>query len=186
MLAVRNGWVGRTLAAMLIASMLATLVVPRARTPAGSQVGNYERWIRAQLRISPDDFVEMAITSAVSERVDSFQKFVAAFLQVYEDAAPERAISLVFTDRELSTDALISYLERRYNRVVYDAVFPRIYVATASHHAGAAGKTGGSVGRSGSRPATPAIQAIVGGARQIAKSAVVPFRALSSARPLGP
>lgn len=183
MLWLQEKWVGRVLAAVLIASMLPTLVVPRAQT-GGPHFGTYERWIRAQLRIS-DGAVEKAIAVAVAEGADTVQEFVVAFLKTYEDAAPGRAIALVFTERELSTDALISYLQSRYTRVVDDAVLPRIFLTTAATQTvtnGHAGTSSGilSVARTAlfaqSIASTPRLGAFI----------IIPLRVLSSAHPLGP
>jgi hypothetical protein len=186
MLWLQKGWIGRVLAAVLIASMLPTLVVPRARTTGGPQFGTYERWFRAQLRISGDVAVEEAIAAAVAEGTDSVREFVAVFLRSYEDAVPGRAIAQVFTERELSTDALISYLQSRYTRVVDDAVFPRSFLTTAVNQTVANGQSGASSGVIAGDRASSLIRDIAAGNAHIGALIIIPFRVLSSARSLGP
>lgn len=181
---VRNGWIGRVLAAMLVASMLPTLVVPPARAAGGSQFGSYERWIRAQIRVS-SDVVEKAIAEAVAERTNSLQDFVAAFLESYEAAAPERSIAHVFTDRELSNEALMSYLQRRYTGIVDDAVLSRVYLAKAAHVASSGAQAAGTTGAFTKVGVTPILSA--GPAlSQHFEHIIISIRKRSSARPLGP
>lgn len=181
---VRNGWIGRVLAAMLVASMLPTLVVPPTRAAGGSQFGSYEGWIRAQIRVS-SDVVEKAIAEAVAERTDSLQDFVAAFLESYEAAAPERSIAHVFTDRELSNEALISYLQQRYTGTVDDAVLSRVYLSKVTHVASSGAHAAGTSGAFTEAGVTPIIS---GGPvhPQQDEFIVIPIRKRSSARPLGP
>lgn len=183
MLWVRNGWMGRVLAAMLIASMLPMLFIPPARAASGSQFGSYERWLRAQIRVS-SDAVENAIADAVADRSDSLQDFVAAFVESYEAAAPDRSIAFVFTERELSNEALISFLQRRYTRVVDDAVLSRVYLTTATSQM----TTGQSVGSAGVLSMKEDLHSLSAGlaSSPSAGLVVVPFRERSSARPLGP
>lgn len=186
MLWLQKGWIGRVLATVLIASMLPTLVVPRARTTGGPHFGTYERWIRAQLRISGDGAVEEAIAAAVAEGADSVREFVAVFLKSYEDAAPGRAIAQVFTERELSTDALISYLQSRYTRVVDDGVFPRSFLATAVNQTVANGQSGASSGIIAAERASSLTRDTAARIAHAGAVIIIPLRVLSSARSLGP
>lgn len=186
MLWLQKGWIGRVLAAVLIASMLPTLVVPRARTTGGSHFGTYERWFRAQLRVSGDVAVEEAIAAAVAEGTDSVREFVAVFLKSYQDAAPGRAIAQVFTERDLSTDALISYLQSRYTRVVDDAVFPRSFLTTAVNQTVANAQSGASAGVVAGDRVSSLIRDISARNTLVGALIIIPLRVLSSARSLGP
>lgn len=184
MIWVRHNWASRILAVVLIVSMLPALVVPASRAASGMQFGSYERWIRAQLRIPVDEHVEEAISRAVASRAHSFEAFVATFLEAYEQTAPERPIAQVFTDRDLSDDALISYLQRRYTQVVDDGVLTRTFLAKAAAQSSSTIKAGKAA------HAVPLPSTRVGFEGAMLQNPddliVIPFRVLSSARSLGP
>ena len=184
MIWVRKKWTSRVLAAVLILSILPTLMVPSNRASGSAQFGSYEGWLRAQLRIPADEAVERAIVDAVEAGADSFDAFIAIFLEAYATAAPGESISQVFTDRDLSNDALISYLQRRYSQVVDAGILPRVYLTSFVQNPviGESGPSDAAVGAgaaalSGFGAALPAL---------IESTIFISLRTLSSARALGP
>ncbi len=182
---VRHRWASRVLGAVLILSLLPTLFIPQAPAAKGAQFGTYERWIRAQLRVPVDDAVAGAIAGAVEARAASLQEFVTAFLASYQEAAPGRSIAQAFTERDLSNDALLTYLQRRYTQVVDDGVLPRLYLSKATPQSFTNGGAPSNVGI-----VAEAILSLI--ARNTLASpsndkfVVVSLRVLSSARSLGP
>ena len=180
----RKRWPRRVLAAVLALSMLPTLVMPGTGVIAEAQYGTYERWIRAQIRVPVDGAVEKAITEAVERGAESFDSFITAFLDAYSDAAPGQSISQVFTDRDLSNDALRSFLQRRYSQIADAGVVPRVHLTTFIQHAATAGDSGPlgafSNARFAADAATPLLTTLV------EYSVVISFRTLSSAQSLGP
>lgn len=172
-------------AAVLILSILPTLIVPSSSASSGAQFGSYEDWLRAQLRIPVDHVVERALADAGEAGADTFDAFIGAFLDAYAKAAPGEPISQVFTDRDLSDDALISFLQRRYSQVVDQGVLPRIYLTSLVQNSAVAGKFGQlnsliEVGTSPSAKLEGRVPALV------ERTVVISFRTLSSARSLGP
>lgn len=182
---VRKGWAGRLCASVLLLSMLLTLMVPSSGAAADGRYGTYERWIREQLRVPVDAAVEQAIAEAVEVDADSFDRFIVAFLDAFAEAAPDRPLSYAFTERELSGEALISYLQRRYSQVAETGVLPRVFFTTPVQTQA----LGGKFGVPPSRAAEVAIGDLAAGnlATSLSEGAfVLSIRILSSARPLGP
>lgn len=184
MMWVRNRWTSRVLAAVLILSILPTLMVSSSRGSGGAQFGSYEEWLRAQLRIPADQAVERAIVDAVEAGADSFDAFIAIFLEAYAKAAPGESISQVFTDRDLSNDALISYLQRRYSQVVEAGILPRVYLTSFVQNPviGKAGTSDAAIGAG-----TSAFSFLEAALPTLIESTIlISLRTLSSARALGP
>lgn len=182
---VRNRWAGRVCATVLLLSMLPTLAVPTNRMAGDAQFGSYERWIRNQIRVPVDAAVEKAIAEAVASDAESFDSFIATFLDAFGEVAPDRPLSQVFTDRELSDDALISFLQRRYSQIADEGVVPRVYVASFIHNLLVSGKSGldaarkfsADMGRADRGSFMPPV---------VEKTIVISLRTLTSARSLGP
>lgn len=181
---VRKKLTRRALAVLMTASLLPPVFLHPARGVAKAQFGTYERWIRAQLRIPIDEVVEKAMAEAAASRAPSFEGFVIAFLKSYKEAAPDRSTARAFTDRDLTNDALLTYLQARFTQIVEDGVLVRVYPSTPASVAssGEAGIDGGTIraelfkshGRISFVPT------------MVDRFVVVCFRTLSSARSLGP
>lgn len=181
----RKRWTSRVFAAILLLSVLPTFIIPNNRAAGGAQFGSYEGWIRAQLRIPVDGAVEEAMSSAIESGADSFDEFLAAFLEAYAEAAPGQAISQVFTERNLSDDALISFLQRRYSQVGDEGVLHRVALTSLVQQVAVDGKFGLAAitshsGMSALAAAGPVIASLA------ERTVVISLRTLSSARPLGP
>lgn len=183
MMWVRQRWTGRMLAAVLIASTLATFLLPTNRG-VKTQFGTYERWIRAQLRIPVDEAVEQAIAEAAAQ-VGSFEEFVSAFLKSYEEIAPGQSTARAFIDRDLSNDALLTYLHLRFTQVVGDFVLLRVYVSKAASTFLSGGKTGWERAISTAELLESAAE-FVFAQPSTDRLIIVSMRILSSARSLGP
>lgn len=187
MIWLRKRWTSRLLAAVFALSMVPTLIVPAGRAAGGAQFGSYEQWIRTQLRIPADAAVEKAISVALESNAKSFDSFIVAFLEAYAEAAPQRPVSQVFTQRNLSDDALISFLQRRYSQVADEGVLPRVYLTSVMQglaHSGVdkSGLSEGSISRQYAAP----LHLLSALPSTVEKVVVIPFRTISSARPLGP
>ena len=180
----RKRWPRRVLAAVLAFSMLPTLVMPVAGVTAEAQYGTYERWIRAQIRVPVDGAVKKAIAEAVEGEADSFDAFITSFLEAYSAAAPGEPISHIFTDRDLSNDALRSFLQRRYSQLADAGVVPRVHLTTFIQHAATSGDSGPLSAHSAARVAVNRATSLL---MTLAECGVViSFRTLSSAQSLGP
>lgn len=180
----RKRWPRRVLAAVLALSMVPTLIMPGTGLAAEAQYGTYERWIRAQIRVPVDGVVEKAITEAVEGGAESFDAFITAFLDAYSNAAPGQPISRVFTDRELSNDALRSFLQRRYSQIADAGVVPRVHVTTFIQYAATAGDGGPLSAYSTEDVAVDGATFLL--TTLVEYGVVISFRTLSSAQSLGP
>lgn len=180
----RKRWPRRVLAAVLAFSMLPTLVMPGTGVAAEAQYGTYERWIRAQIRVPLDAAVEKAIRDAVDGGADSFDAFITAFLEAYSSEAPGQPISRVFTDRELTNDALRSFLQRRYSQIADAGVVPRVHFTTFIQHAAAAGDGGPLSAFSTAHITVDRATSVL--TTLVEYGVVISFRTLSSAQSLGP
>ncbi len=185
MMWVRKRSTSRVFAVVLILSILPTLMVPSGRASSSAKFGSHEGWLRAQLLAPADDLVDLAIAVAVESGAESFDGFIAAFLEAYADAAPGEPISQVFTDRNLSDDALITFLQRRYSQVVDVGVLPRLYLTSFVQNSAVGGKSGPSYTpiKTGSFAPHGVEDPLSFLAEYII---VISFRTLSSAHSLGP
>ncbi len=181
----RKRWTSRVFAAVLILSMLPTLIVPTSRAVRDVQLDSYESWIRAQLRIPVEGAVENALSHAVESDAESFDQFIAAFIHAYAEAAPGQPISQVFTDRDLSDDALISFLQRRYSQIAAEGVLPRLYVTSFVPNVAVGGKSGLAAALT-TAGASAVVDSDAFTATIVERTVVISFRILSSARSLGP
>ena len=181
----RTPYLSRLIAGILLASMLPALFVLPSSAASGATYGSYSRWIRAQLRVPADASFDVAISKASESRPGSLEAFIEAFLDAYERANPGKSAAQAFTDIDLSDDALITYLQRRYTQIGDEGVLPRVYFTTASSAGIAAGQAdtcGDAVSES-----DPQLRAHSGAGTICAEAAiVVSLRTLSSAHPLGP
>lgn len=118
----RSTFVSRIIACLMLVSLLPALVVPDGFAASESAQSPFEQWVRGQLRVPASEAVDSALKAATKARARTIEQFVAAFLEAYDDGAP---VSRAFTDRELSEEALISYLQRRFHGVAAEGVLPR-------------------------------------------------------------
>ena len=181
----RKPYLLRIAAGILMASMLPALFVLPSSAAPGATYGTYSRWVRAQLRVPADASIEAALSRASEERPASLEAFIKAFLNAYEEANPVKSAAFAFTGDDLSDDALVTYLQRRYTRVGDEGVLPRVYLSAA---AGAtAALASGDSGAIAGGKATP-LSHEYGRDAILSEEAefVIPLRTLSAANPLGP
>lgn len=180
---LRSTFFARLIAFLLVVSLLPTLVGQASQASAISVQGSYEVWIRAQLRVPADANLEAALNRAAESRAANIGEFVAAFLAAYESESPDVPVAHAFTERDLTDDGLIEYLQRRYTEIAPDAVLPRLRPATPPV-ATSLTSPSPSAGLDTTRPA---VRAVLGTATLCSVTEhVVPFRILSSARSQGP
>ena len=175
----------RLLAGLVILSMLPALFVPSGGGASAAAAGTYSRWIRAQLRVPADEAINAALEKASNSPSSTFESFVEAFLDAYEESRPEQSAAFAFTEDDLSDDALIAYLQRRYTEIGEEGVLPRTYLTTA------AGLSGGTFSTDAAatliRSTGPALKQTAGLSGFLSRDLLaVPLRTLTSARPLGP
>lgn len=115
----------RLLVIVLIAALLPTLISPAAATARCATYASYGDWLRTQLRVAPDDAFEQAIERAAEARPQSLSDFLDAFVEAYETESPDAPLSAVFSAIDLSNEALVTYLERRYQQFGGDGLVPR-------------------------------------------------------------
>ncbi|MEX2399275.1 MAG: hypothetical protein WD423_00795 [Rhodothermales bacterium] len=190
---LRSTWLLRSVALLLVGALLPMLFAPSSNAPSSraplnpavssSASSSYADWLRSQLRVPADASVDRALEAAVETRAASITEFVGAFLSAYESDHPDRSAARVFVDRDLSDEALISYLQRRFTEVGGEAVLLRLRLIAS---------TTGSTWSSGSVSAVPSrISRALHAARPsvsafLVDAVVTSFRSLSPARPQGP
>ncbi len=180
---VRSTFFARLIASLLVVSLLPTLVGQAGQASALSIQGSYEVWIRAQLRVPADADLEAALNRAAESRAANIGEFVAAFLAAYESESPEVPAAHAFTERDLTDDGLIEYLQRRYTEIAPDAVLPRLRSATPPV---ATSLTSPSPTAAVDTTA-PKVRTVYGAVTlRSGTEHVIPFRILSPARSQGP
>jgi hypothetical protein len=123
----------RLLVIVLIAALLPTLISPAAATARQATHASYGDWLRSQLRVAPDAAFEQAIEAATRARPQSLSRFLVAFVKAYETESPDTRLSAAFSANELSNEALVSYLERRYQQFGGDGLVPRTRSSSTLH-----------------------------------------------------
>ena len=126
---LRSIWGMRAMAGLLLASLLP--VTFASAVQAARHTASYADWVRLQLRIPVGEAIEQALEVAEESRARSLEDFLTVFVEAYEAQQPEQSIAHAFSTRDLSNDALISYLEGRYLRFVGDAVLSRTALMAA-------------------------------------------------------
>lgn len=129
---LRSKWLLRCTALLLVGAMVPALLVPSSRAASQSLSSSYAEWILAQLNAPADQYVQEALEQAAEADVRSFDAFVETFLNAYEARHPQESAARVFTGKDLSNEALIAYLQRRYTEIRGDAVLLRLRVVAAS------------------------------------------------------
>ena len=137
---VRSTWLGRCVAIVLVGTMAPAVLTPTSASASNLLTRSYAEWIRSQLLVSDDPVVNRALDEAAEAGGTTFESFVEAFLDAYEARYPAVPAARIFTDRNLSNQALIGYLQRRYTGIAPEAVPPRLrLVGTSSHPSHVAG-----------------------------------------------
>ncbi len=126
---LRSIWGMRSVAGLLMASLLPVTFATAVH--AAQHTSSYADWVRLQLRIPAGEAVEQALETATESRARSLEAFLTVFVEAYQAQQPERSLALAFSTRDLSNDALISYLEGHYLGFVGDAVLPRAALVAA-------------------------------------------------------
>lgn len=181
------GRVRSTLFARIVSSLLVLSIVPSLFATAGqasalSLQGSMEVWLRAQLRVTADPQIDAALERAAKNRAKNLKDFVAAFISAYEEEAGEPP-ARIFADRDLSDDALIAYLQRRFVELTSDAVTPRIRSVSSP----VASSLGGDEAMAA---VTPSVAAgpwrIARTTQRVKAEPVISLRTLTPARSQGP
>lgn len=129
---LRSTWLLQCTALLLLGAMLPAFFAPSSHAASGSTSTSYSDWIRSQLRVPVDAAFDRALEEAMASRTHSFEAFAAAFLTAYESHRPGESAARAFVDRDISRDALIAYLQRRYTEIGGEAVLLRLRIAAAS------------------------------------------------------
>lgn len=181
---LRNTWMARGVVALVVTSLVALLFASAESSPR--RAPSYADWVRAQLLHPAGEAVEQALQTASENHQGSLQDFLDAFIDAYEAAHPQGTAAQVFVAHDLSNDALITYLQGRYSRVVGEALLPRttITVATPSHSTSPAQQklSAGTVAELLSVKKMPT----AGVRAEVARLVIIPLRWLWDAQPLGP
>ncbi|QXD14905.1 hypothetical protein GQ464_016030 [Rhodocaloribacter litoris] len=141
---LRSTWVLRLVVLCLGVSLLPVLLAPVAQASRPVALP-FSDWLRSLVREPVDEAFEQALAQAEARRPRSLHAFLTAFVEAYEAGRGAAAVAVVFTGEALSAEALILYLQRRYQRLVGEGLLPRTEVSSAV----AQGKTSE---RSGSLP----------------------------------
>lgn len=179
----RSKFLSRVLAVLLIGSMLPPLLAPSNRAASSSLYGSYSEWLRAQLLVPADATFERALLGATESKAKSFEQFIDAFFQAYEAHGPDAPVSKAFTGRDLSNEALWSYLQRRYTRIAGEGVLTRLRFAAASGGTFASASADAAFA-AGSTPSVPI--SADSWRRRGATDHLISVGTLTSARPQGP
>ncbi|GIV58427.1 MAG: hypothetical protein KatS3mg042_1340 [Rhodothermaceae bacterium] len=127
---LRTTWGCRLVVLSLGLSLLPGLLAP-AMQAAAPVTMPFADWLRSQVRTTPDDAFEKALAEAEAQAPRSLHAFLSAFVQAYE-AAGGTSLAGVFTSEALGGEALVQYLQRRYLRLVGEAVLPRAVPSAAA------------------------------------------------------
>jgi hypothetical protein len=181
---LRASWTQRTLVPLLVASLSAVLFVtvdqPSQRT------ASYADWVRTQLRAPADAALDDALAAA-AEQARTFEGFLEAFVAAYEAEHPETSLARAFVARDLPKEALITYLQSRFSRVVGEAVLPRLVMVKATTTSQTPTSDRTVVGLAPVHAAAHDIhRAELPAQRHAVALIVIPLRALWDAQPLGP
>lgn len=179
----RSTFFTRVVAGLLVLSMLPALVAEAGQAPGASLQGTYAEWIRAQLRVPADTGLKKALDTAAQEKASTFEGFLQAFLDAYEAERPDVPMARAFTDRDLTDDALISYLQRRFTEITGEAILPRLCSAVAAtpHSLKASGSSAVVAAPAAAPPANQASSQAASG-----ETVVITVHSLTSARSQGP
>jgi len=122
----------RILALVMGAGALPAIAAPIVRSSQFSDAMPYADWLRSQLRMPASEGFEAALEEVSSGKYRSFQAFVSAFISAYEHQPAQKGLSAAFSKGELSDDALILYLQFRYQRLVGEAILSRSFFQAAA------------------------------------------------------
>lgn len=171
------------MATLLVASMLPSLVGSAGQASAMSLQGSYEVWIRSQLRVPADAQIETALEQAAESEASTVKEFIVAFVVAYQKERPNAPAARAFIDRDLTDNALIAYLQRRFTEVAPEAMVPRIRSVVPPVTSSLAAM-GSMAAVTTSQDVPPALRTTTPHAAQT--ELVIPLRILSSARSQGP
>ena len=127
---LRSIWGLRGVAALLLTSLLPVSFA--AAFQAAEQTSSYADWLRAQIRGPLDAAVAEALDEAADRPAHSLDAFLAAFVDAYEARQPATPLAQRILSLDLSNEALVAYLESRFNGLVGAAVLPRVAVVAAA------------------------------------------------------
>lgn len=182
---LRSTWGARLVACWLLASMLAS-VCTAVTWGGGSSYSSYANWLRAQLRVPADAALEEALETAAASQARTLDAFLDAFVAAYQAERPAGTLAAAFLGRDLSDDALIAYLESRFQGVGGEGMVPRTtWLSALTSVAKASDRFALDVTAAAAQGAVAAHQAWVAGPKQIVPLAGL-LRILSAASPLGP
>lgn len=169
---------------LVITSLVALLFASAATSPR--RASSYADWVRQQLLNPTSELAETALSEATAKDPLSLQAFLEAFLEAVEAEQPHASPANLFVEYELSNDALITYLQGRFSRVVGEAVLTRITIGVASpSHNSLSLKHQSSPGTW----AKPAFQALATKSETLNPAfrlVKIPLRWVLTAQPLGP
>ena len=127
---LRSIWGLRGVVTLLLASLLPVSFATAFQ--AAEQTSSYADWLRAQIHGPLDEAITEALDEAASSDARSLDAFLAAFVEAYEAHQPATPLAQRILALDLSNEALITYLEGRFNGLVGAAVLPRVTVMAAT------------------------------------------------------
>ena len=86
---IRHTWVIRTIALLLISSLLPMLLAPTIQARHYGSSFSYAGWVQEQLDPVSGDTVDRAVERALASQPASFDAFVAAFIEAYVQESPQ-------------------------------------------------------------------------------------------------
>jgi hypothetical protein len=187
MRSMRATWGSRLIAGGLLACLLASVLGAGLRGGAHPPAcASYAAWLRAQLRVPADAVLDHAIGEAAASKARTLTAFLTAFVEAYEAKHPPAALAAAFLPHDLSNEALITYLESRFDGVGGAALPVRTTSLSAPVPAGKVPDRFplGTIAAATRDLVAPVVGFVdLGGARPLP---VRLLRVLSAARPLGP
>lgn len=183
---MRTTWGSRLSTAVLLVGLLTGVAVPGATAVDTARYATYADWLRSEARGPVDEAFEVALERAAETRPRSLSDFLEAFVDGFEARQPGGEVAAVFAVADLPHDALITYLQNRYQRLGNQGMAPRPVIKMASLQAASLG--GGHVAGD-LRPSALLAAPFAGLAETtslLPLSVRLLLRTLSSARPLGP
>jgi len=184
--ALRTIRTARLLVSLMVVSLLPAVLAPVIRAGSPGEIASYPDWLKSQLTAPAGAAFNTALAQAADLAPPSFEAFLVAFIEAYNESAEDEGLAEDFGAKGLSHDDLLRYLQGRYQRLLATVVLSRSALVATTTQATTAPERGPAP--YGQRYAVPLLPPLAYSAPspQDDRAFVRPVRSLSAAQPLGP
>ena len=180
---IRHTWVIRSIALLLMGSLLPILLAPMVQARHYGSSFSYAGWVHEQLDPVAGDSVDRAIERALASKPASFDAFVTAFVDAYLLESPQSASPAQHPPLH---DNLFIYLKSRFLRLIGSAILPGLQFKVTQHRAPVTSLRAGSLNQAFSFNLAPVqIGTVAMGYSRLAPPRPHPH-SLSATRPSAP